>query len=51
MQKLELTWIGKGHTLKGTREPMVELRILLRDASKDYAHERDRKNGYGRENI
>jgi adenine-specific DNA-methyltransferase len=30
MQKLELTWIGKGE------EPRVEPRILLRDASKDY---------------
>ncbi|MCL1894827.1 MAG: hypothetical protein FWG02_11470 [Holophagaceae bacterium] len=30
MQKLELTWIGKG------KEPEVEPRILLRDASKGY---------------
>ncbi len=30
MQKLELTWIGKGE------EPVVEPRILLHDASKDY---------------
>lgn len=30
MQKLELTWIGKGS------EPAVEPRILLHDASKDY---------------
>jgi hypothetical protein len=30
MQKLELTWIGKG------KEPQVEPRILLHDASKDY---------------
>ncbi len=30
MQKLELTWIGKGE------EPQVEPRILLHDASKDY---------------
>lgn len=30
MQKLELTWIGKGN------EPLVEPRILLHDASKDY---------------
>ena len=30
MQKLELTWIGKGN------EPAVEPRILLHDASKDY---------------
>ena len=30
MQKLELTWIGKG------QEPAVEPRILLHDASKDY---------------
>lgn len=30
MQKLELTWIGKGD------EPAVEPRILLHDASKDY---------------
>jgi adenine-specific DNA-methyltransferase len=30
MQKLELTWIGKGH------EPAVEPRILIHDASKDY---------------
>jgi len=30
MQKLELTWIGKG------QEPTVEPRILLHDASKDY---------------
>jgi adenine-specific DNA-methyltransferase len=30
MQKLELTWIGKGE------EPAVEPRILLHDASKDY---------------
>jgi len=30
MQKLELTWIGKG------KEPLVEPRILLHDASKDY---------------
>jgi adenine-specific DNA-methyltransferase len=30
MQKLELTWIGKGE------EPKVEPRILLHDASKDY---------------
>jgi len=30
MQKLELTWIGKGN------EPVVEPRILLHDASKDY---------------
>ena len=30
MQKLELTWIGKGD------EPRVEPRILLHDASKDY---------------
>ena len=30
MQKLELTWIGKGD------EPIVEPRILLHDASKDY---------------
>lgn len=30
MQKLELTWIGKGE------EPRVEPRILLHDASKDY---------------
>ncbi len=30
MQKLELTWIGKG------KEPVVEPRILLHDPSKDY---------------
>ena len=30
MQKLELTWIGKG------KEPKVEPRILLHDADKDY---------------
>jgi len=30
MQKLELTWIGKGN------DPAVEPRILLHDASKDY---------------
>ena len=30
MQKLELAWIGKGN------EPVVEPRILLHDASKDY---------------
>lgn len=30
MQRLELTWIGKGN------EPQVEPRILLHDASKDY---------------
>ena len=30
MQKLELTWIGKGE------EPAVEPRVLLHDASKDY---------------
>ena len=30
MQKLELTWIGKGN------EPVVEPRILLHDAAKDY---------------
>ena len=30
MQKLELTWVGKGN------EPSVEPRILLHDASKDY---------------
>jgi len=30
MQKLELTWIGKG------QEPAVEPRILLHDSSKDY---------------
>ena len=30
MQKLELTWIGKGE------EPAVEPRILLHDSSKDY---------------
>ena len=30
MQKLELTWIGKGE------EPRVEPRILLHDASRDY---------------
>lgn len=30
MQKLELTWIGKGN------EPKIEPRILLHDASKDY---------------
>lgn len=30
MQKLELTWIGKGN------EPQVEPRILLHDSSKDY---------------
>jgi adenine-specific DNA-methyltransferase len=30
MQKLELTWIGKGN------EPSVEPRILLHDSSKDY---------------
>jgi adenine-specific DNA-methyltransferase len=30
MQKLELTWIGKG------QEPTVEPRILLHDASRDY---------------
>ena len=30
MQKLELTWIGKG------KEPAVEPRILLHDSSKDY---------------
>lgn len=30
MQKLELTWIGKGN------EPAIEQRILLHDASKDY---------------
>ena len=30
MQKLELTWIGKGE------EPAVEPRILLHDPSKDY---------------
>ena len=29
MQKLELTWIGKG------KEPAVEPRILLHDPSKD----------------
>ena len=32
MQKLELTWIGKGD------EPVVEPRILLHDASKDYGN-------------
>ena len=30
MQKLELTWVGKGN------EPAVEPRILLHDPSKDY---------------
>ena len=30
MQKLELTWIGKGN------DPQIESRILLHDASKDY---------------
>ena len=30
MQRLELTWIGKG------KEPQVEPRILLHDPSKDY---------------
>ena len=30
MQKLELTWIGKGN------DPQIEPRILLHDASKDY---------------
>jgi len=30
MQKLELTWIGKGN------DPAVEPRILLHDPSKDY---------------
>ena len=30
MQKLELTWIGKGE------EPAVEPRIILHDSSKDY---------------
>ena len=30
MQKLELTWIGKG------QDPQVEPRILLHEASKDY---------------
>ena len=30
MQKLELTWIGKG------QEPAVEPRILLHDPSRDY---------------
>ena len=30
MQKLELTWVGKGN------DPIVEPRILLHDASKDY---------------
>lgn len=30
MQKLELTWIGKGE------DPVVEPRILLHDSSKDY---------------
>ena len=30
MQKLELTWVGKGH------DPAVEPRILLHDSSKDY---------------
>ena len=30
MQRLELTWIGKG------QEPEVEPRILLHDPSKDY---------------
>ena len=30
MQKLELTWIGKG------QEPAVEPRILLQDPSRDY---------------
>lgn len=30
MQRLELTWIGKGN------EPALETRILLHDASKDY---------------
>jgi len=30
MQKLELTWIGKGS------EPAIETRILLHDAAKDY---------------
>lgn len=30
MQRLELTWIGKG------QEPAVEPRILLHDPSKDY---------------
>lgn len=30
MQRLELTWIGKGE------EPAVEPRILLHDPSKDY---------------
>lgn len=30
MQKLELTWIGKG------QDPVIEPRILLHDASKDY---------------
>jgi len=37
MQKLELTWIGKG------KEPAVEPRILLHDASKDYG-DPDAKN-------
>ena len=32
MQKLELTWIGKG------KEPAVEPRILLHDSSKDYGN-------------
>lgn len=32
MQKLELTWIGKG------KEPVVEPRILLHDSSKDYGN-------------
>jgi len=32
MQKLELTWIGKG------QEPAVEPRILLHDAAKDYGN-------------
>ena len=30
MQKLELTWVGKGN------EPAVEPRILLHDPSRDY---------------
>lgn len=33
MQKLELTWIGKGNS------PAVEPRILLHDASKDYGEQ------------
>lgn len=37
MQKLELTWIGKG------KEPAVEPRILLHDSSKDYG-DPDAKN-------